>query len=94
MGNAHSTYHSYSQYDWDLGSMDEEKISANTLYYATATEDERDTFVWENDMCLIYIIDEGNNITYELGDDYEAKTPNNVTDLSTMIKLQQQLGLE
>ena len=94
MGNKHVLYHSYSQYNWDYEFDSEEKWEENTLYYATSAEDERDVFVWENDMCLLYIIDEGNNITYDLGDDYEDKTPNQVADLDTMIKLQKDLGLE
>jgi hypothetical protein len=98
MGNAHVSYHSYSHYDWDKEYSEDEDMEeaweANTLYYATSSQDERDIFVWENDMCIVYIIDEGNNITYDLGDDYEDKTPNQVSDLDTMIKLQKDLGLE
>jgi hypothetical protein len=95
MGNAHVSYHSYSYLgDVEDYEDDEELLEENTLYYATSTQDEREIQVWENEMCLVYIIDEGNNITYDLGDDYEDKTPNQVADLDTMIKLQKDLGLE
>lgn len=56
---------------------------------------ERDEFMeMALEMCPLFIIDEGNNITYSYGEDYTDKTPNKVTDIETMIKLQKDLGLE
>jgi len=74
----------------------EDFYEENLLEYWEATEDERESYdgLFENDVCVIYIIDEGNNITYDIGENYEDKTPNKVTDIALMIDLQKRMGLE
>ena len=47
----------------------------------------------EGEMCGIYLIDVGNNITYNYGDDYNNKTPNAVIDLDEAQKVRKMLGL-
>lgn len=95
MAEQHALYRS-SIY---LGEGEDTDDDDKWLNYSEAEPQERldlyDEFLeMALDMCPLYIIDEGNNITYDFGDDYENKTPNNVTDIQTMINLQKQLGLE
>ena len=92
MGEAHINYHSYEEIGLD--NFDELNEDDDVKCYMDATEDERELLNWENLSCAVYIIDEGNNITYEIWDDYEDKTPNKVADIETMIRLQKDLGLD
>ena len=88
LGSAHILWNSYAVEE----GKDEED---DYLMYGELSPEERNKYKWDNcDTCIVYIIDEGNNITYDLGDNYEDKTPNEVTNLDTMIKLQKDLGLE
>jgi hypothetical protein len=87
-GNAHALWNSYAVEE----GKDEED---DYIMYGSLSPEERSKYEWDNcETCIVYIIDEGNNITYDLGDDYADKTPNQVADLDTMIKLQKDLGLE
>lgn len=99
MAGAHYTYHGYTMQNEELApDMNSDEydtfIENNLLNFMDADESEREIYSFDNDMCNLFIIDEGNNVTYDYGDDYEDKTPNNVTDIQTMIKLQRELGLE
>ena len=99
MAQAHFDYFSYTTLNEDEApEFDtpeyEDWAENNILDFANATEEQRFEQTFDNAGCVIYIIDEGNNITYNFGDDYEDKTPNNVTDIQKMIDLQKQLGLE
>jgi hypothetical protein len=92
MASCHDTYFSYEKVDWEEMGEDFEP-----LMYGDVSPEERASRVWEG-LCIsegaMYIIDEGNNITYSFGDDYDDKTPNAVTDIDKMIDMQKQLGLE
>lgn len=92
MASCHDTYFSYEKVDWEEMGEDFEP-----LMYGDVSPEERASRVWEG-LCIsegaMYIIDEGNNITYSFGDDYDNKTPNQVTDIDKMIDMQKQLGLE
>jgi hypothetical protein len=99
MATAHWNYYSTAEFDEEIiDSMNLEEFEKyadqNTIYYRNTNPYKLMDYEWENDGCDIYIIDEGNNITYDFGDDYKDKTPNNVTDLQTMLDLQKKLGLE
>jgi hypothetical protein len=99
MATAHWNYNATKAYDEDwIASMSDEEseefFETNTIYYRDLSPRTIHQHEWDNDECVIYVIDEANNITYDYMDDYEDKTPNNVTDLQTMIDLQKKLGLE
>jgi len=92
MASCHDTYFSYEKVDWEV--VGEEY---DALMYGEASPEQRKSMTWEG-LCIsegaMYIIDEGNNITYSFGDDYDDKTPNQVTDIDKMIDMQKQLGLD
>lgn len=96
LAKAHWDYHSYTVLDYvdERAEPSDEEDNKSYLSYMNADPLERDIEVWENDECQLYIIDEGNNITYNYGDNYDDKTPNNVTDLDVMIAVQKQMGLK
>lgn len=99
MSAEEADYLAHAHLDWNSYALDlEGKIDPETeevkLYaFWEVSLYERNDYDWEP-TCPIYIIDEGNNITYDLGNDYEDKTPNKITNLDTMLKLQRELGLE
>ena len=86
MGTSHAEYFSYAE-----DSYNEE--TDEVLSFTDCPPEDRSKYVWAS-VCPVYIIDEGNNRTYELGEDYTDATPNQVTDIETMLKIQKQLGLE
>ena len=95
MAQQHALYNSYLvELDVD-GEEVELEEDEEPIMYAEYPEDERSSVSWSLD-CepALYIIDEGNNITYNYGDDYNDKTPNKVVDLGVMIEAQKRLGLE
>lgn len=99
MATAHWNYHSIELVDEDIiGALSDEEAEEyydkHVVRYSDVSPDRLHKYDWENNVCAIYIVDEGNNITYDFGDDYEDKTPNDVTDLQTMLDLQKKLGLQ
>lgn len=90
MATAHLNYFSVADISKPSAGEDEGEF----VYYPKATKKQLSKLDFENYMCAVYIIDEGNNITYNYGDDYGDKTPNEVSDIETMIQIQKQLGLQ
>jgi len=94
MASAHSEY-----FQWeDIPPTDEEsEEEVELLSYMDATYEQRQNLNWTGG-CIeegcVYIIDEGSNITYRFGEDYEDKTPNDVGDIVVAQHLRQQLGID
>lgn len=53
-----------------------------------------DNIDWDDfNGCESFVIDVSNNITYNYGEDYDNKTPNQITDLEKAKEIRDKLGL-
>ena len=75
--------------------IDEEDDGEDLLNYWDVDEDYRDWYEWET-TCegAMFIISEGENKTFDLGEDYTNTEPNKITDIELAIEIKKQLGLE
>ena len=89
LAKSHAKYYSWIEDEDD--NEDSETISFMDM---DVLEREEEHHNWSYE-CLgaIYLIDVTNNITYEYGDDYTDKTPNNPFDVDKAVQLQKRLGV-
>jgi len=87
LAKSHAKYYSWSENEFDE--------DGDTLSFMDMDVLEREKEHDWNYECLsdTYIIDATENITYEYGDDYTDKTPNNPFDVDKAVQLQKRLGV-
>ncbi len=98
--NSHIEWTSYADersgnVEWDAEeNIDPEDFEPILLSFSEVDEDDRFLYDWET-TCegAVFIISEGDNKTFELGEDYEDMTPNNITDIALAQEIKKQLDL-
>ena len=98
--NSHIEWTSYADersgnIEWDAEeNVDPEDFEPTLLSFSEVDEDDRFLYDWET-TCegAVFIISEGDNKTFELGEDYEDMTPNNITDIALAQEIKKQMDL-